>query len=236
MKLIKLTYSILLFLLLASCGTYVYKSTTVKTPLLSERNDFNAQLNLGSAGGELYAAYAPIKYLGFSLAYAGNTKKNDSTVQNFTRKFRDYEYSLIPFFSHDNIRIEMPLGIGTTRSIDGSTNFSSSPYTRSFIQPTFGVKDDYIEFAIFCRFSKIDYTAKKWGEDTRYEPGFMFRGGSKTFKGMFQLRFDYGTNYSRTPAAGLALQEQVLYMPFHVSMGMSFDLNFSRQKSDEPLK
>ncbi len=236
MKLIKLIASISLLFLLNSCGTYVYKSTTVKTPMLSEQNDFNGQLNLGSAGGEIYAAYAPIKYLGFSLSYAGNTKNTDSSAQKFIRKFHDYEYSLIPFFPHDNIRIEMPLGIGTTQIIDGATNLRSSPYLRSFIQPTFGIKEDYFEFAFFCRFSKIDYTAKIWGEDIRYEPGVMFRGGSKNVKAMFQLRFDYGTNYSKTTAAGLAIQDQILYMPFHVSMGMSFDLNFGRKKSDEPAK
>ncbi len=224
--------ALLLFvMIISSCGTYVYKSVSPKTNLFEKRNDFAGQLNIGGGGAEAYAAFAPINYLGGSLSLAGATTSSDSTNSNTARKFRDFEVSLIPFYPYQVARFECPIGLGFTKTKSPNNSFAAfSPYTRAFIQPTVGFHWTYFEMAVFMRYSKVAYTNIKWGTDTRFEPGLMFRGGSENIKGMLQLRLDYGTNYSQTPAAALLPDQQVLYIPLHISIGVNFNINFSKEK------
>jgi hypothetical protein len=222
-----LILSFCILLLSTSCGTYVYKSVTPKTPLLSKKNDFVGQLNLGGAGGEVYAAYAPVNYLGASFSYAGNANSKDSNNAAIT-KFNDYEFSLIPFYTYEKTLFEMPIGVGLTNK--KSTGLSYSPYMRQFIQPTVGFRWPYFEMALLVRISRIDYDNARWGVDTRYEPGVMLRGGSERIKAMLQMRLNYGSNYSRTSEANLHPVDQVLYFPFHTSLGINVYFNFAKKK------
>ena len=229
------TFFLIFTLIITSCGTYVYHSVTPKTPLLTKRNDFVGQLNIGGAGAEVYAAYAPVNYLGLSLSDAGNKKNTDSSSTGVASTFGDYEMLFVPFYPYKNMSFEMPIGLGLTKSKSLDNSFATySPYTRAFVQPTVGFhSSENFEMALFMRLSQLDYSVDKWGVDQRYEPGIMIRGGSKSIKGMFQFRFDTGTNFSRTPAAKLRAENQVLYLPFHISLGINFSLNFSKKKEGE---
>ncbi len=100
-----------------------------------------------------------------------------------------------------------------------------------FLQPTVGFCWENFEMGLLMRITQVDYTYERWGTDIRYEPGIMIRGGSKNVKAMLQFRTDSGTNYSRSVAAHLPPENQVLYMPFHFSFGVHFDLNFSKEKT-----
>ncbi len=224
---------LLLTLIISSCGTYAYKSVSAKTPLLSKQNDFVGQLSLGGSGGEIYAAYAPINYLGLSLSYAAMKINRDSSLSSYGRNFKDFEIAAIPFYAYEEMRFEMPLGIGYTRSTGLNNSLASfSPYFRSFFQPTIGYHWDNFELAGFMRVTSIDYYYSKWGVDTRYEPGIMLRGGSELIKVMLQMRYDYGSNYSYTTAANLGLYERVEYLPFHISFGANITLNFNKEKTE----
>ncbi len=225
---------LLLSVIISSCGTYAYKSVSAKTPLFAKKNDFVGQLSLGGAGGEIHAAYAPLNYVGAMFSYAGSNRNTDSSLSSYGRKFKDFEVAIVPFYPYEDMRFEMPIGIGFTKStgLQGAIN-SISPYTRSFIQPTIGYHWEKIELAAFMRITNIDYVYSKWGVDRRYEPGIMVRGGSEMVKVMFQMRYDYGTNYSYTPAANLGLYDRVEYLPFHLSFGVNFTLNFDPKKQAE---
>ena len=225
---LKLYFLFLLYILFSSsCGIFLYKSPTAKVNLFEKRNDFNAQLNMGGAGTELYAAYSPVDYIGFSAGIAGYKRDEDSnsSLHVIPRSFRDFEISVIPYFPYQQFRFEMLIGIGFTKySFPGNPDYS--PYTRTFFQPTIGFHSEYFEPAFFIRCSSIDYFEPRWGKDTRYEPGMMFRGGSKNFKAMLQFRLDSGTNYSQTAAANLPIEQRLLYLSFHVSLGITISLNF----------
>lgn len=224
MKSTLLSISAALLLLFSSCGQYIYKSVTVHTPLLTKQHDVNAQINAGGAGGEIYAAYAPLNFLGVSAGYSGYT--NSDTANRKISRFNDLEFSIFPFYAKENLRLEMPIGIGLTSKKSLDNSFASySPYTRTFIQPTVGVSWEAFEMAFFCRISNLDYSSNKLGVDKRYEPGIMLRGASKSVKAMLQIRTDYGTNFSKQAGSTVPISEQVEYLPFHVSFGVSFNLN-----------
>ena len=223
----------LLSILVTSCGHFIYKSVNPKTPLLSEKNDFVGQVSLSGGGSEVYAAYSPIKYLGLSAAYAGYKQRSDSSNFLTATKFRDYEFALNPYFSLNGFVAEMPLGIGLTERKSVNNTFKTySPYDRYFLQPTFGYKQEYIELALFTRITQVDYENERWGIDYRYEPGFSIKGGAPFIKFMFQFRLNIGTNYSYTEEANLKPEDQVEYYPFHIGLGISSNLNFTKKSKE----
>jgi hypothetical protein len=44
------------------------------------------------------------------------------------------------------------------------------------------------------------------------------------------MRLNYGSNYSRTSEANLHPVDQVLYFPFHTSLGINVYFNFAKKK------
>ncbi len=216
----------LLLVLFSSCGQYIYKSTTVRTALLTKQNDFNVQLNAGGAGGEIYAAYSPINNVGFSAAYASSVSSD--TANRKKSRFSDVEFAAFPYYAKDKLRLEMPVGVGfTNRKALDTSSTTFSPYSRIFIQPTIGVSWESFEMAFFCRISDLNYSDTRFGTDRRFEPGIMLRGASKNIKAMLQFRTDYGTNNSKAPGTLIPYNQQVEYLPFHLSFGMSLSFNAS---------
>ena len=223
-------------LLLASCGRYIYKSVTPHNNLFTKQHDANLQLNLGGSGGDIYLGYAPLNFLSIGAAYSGYS--NLDSLDNKVGTFRDYEFSLSPFYAKDELVLEMPLGVGTTSKTTKTPILQiTSPYIRYFAQPTIGFKWDAVEMAVFCRISGLDFSDRRYGTDMRYEPGFMFRGGTKHIQAMIQMRGDFGTNYSKRPSTPLSIYEQAEYFPFHLSMGLSFAINgadFKKKPKPQP--
>lgn len=221
-------------LIFTSCGNYLYKSPTPKVPLFSARNDFRFAVNSGlNETFGLYTAYAPINYLGVSLA-TSQFCRIPLLGRNDVRLMGDYEFSVIPYFPYKFFRFEMPLGIGLTQLQTSSSGYvPSSPYQRLFLQPTFGICTKNFEFGTYVRMSQLDYSLDILGTDTRNEIGLMIRSQTKYCKFMFQYRNDYGTNYSRTPAAHLLPKQQIHYLPFYISIGVQIDLNLSLQPDNK---
>jgi hypothetical protein len=211
MKTALLTIAAVLLLLTSSCGNYVYKRTSIRTPLLKEKNDVNIQLNGSNAGTEIYAAFAPLNNLAFSGGY---TWRKD-TFASIQRAIHDMEFSVIPFFAKKSLRIEMPMGVGFFQQRFIPSNDISQPYSRIFFQPTVGASWDIFDIAWINRISLIEYANPAYQADTRFESGVMFRAGFPVAKAMMQFTFDNGTNNS-----GL-----VDYYNFHVSLGLSFAFN-----------
>lgn len=232
MKPVYYAYMLAIATFLSSCGTFIYRSPTARTPLFDKANDLHIQANASSAGGELYAGYAVLNNLAVSAAVAGAIEQSGSDTNiNKRNAFRDLEFSAIPFFATENIRLEMPLGFGTMHRRSTSGSYTAyNPYQRLYIQPTFGTKLPNFDFAAFVRISQISYYKTALGKDIRYEPGMMIRGGSENFKVMFQVRLDYGTNYSKTPASGLPISDQAEYFPIHFSFGLNIHFNTMEKK------
>lgn len=220
---------VIVWLFVSSCGNYMYQSPTPKTPLFSKKNDFRCAIynGLNETIG-LYAAYSPVNYLGASAALTQFYSFKINKI-NEDKTLGDYEFSVIPYFPYKYFRLEMPAGIGFTRLRTSSTGYvPSTPYQRLFFQPTFGFCWNDFELGTYIRVSQLDFTDARLGKDTRNEIGLMVRGKIQYCKIMLQYRNDFGTNYSKTPAAHLLPDDQIRYYPFHVSIGVQIDLNFNK--------
>lgn len=216
---------LLVTILFTSCGTYAYKSVTPKTVLFSDKNDIHAQGNISAGGNEGFIAYAPLKNVGFSASVAGY--KKDSV-----NRFLDAEFSVIPFAKKGETIVEMPVGFAISENVFLNNPFVHQVrYRRYFIQPEVGTRNDNVDFAAFLRISYIDYDRLSWGADVRLEPGMMVRFGIKNVKLMLSGRLDIGSNYSKNKA-NLPMEYQVRYMPLHLSLGLHFNLNLKRKKTD----
>lgn len=202
----------MLLLFTASCGNYVYKATSMRTAMLKEKNDVNAQWNASNAGTEVFAAYAPINYLAFSAGYAF---KKDTSAALRTR-FHDIEFSAIPFYAKNRLRLEMPMGFAyTSRSSLDNAFPTFQPYSRFYVQPAVGFSWDYFDIAFQYRMTFIDYQNAAYKQDVRSQFGLMLRAGVKNVKFMAQFSIDQGTNNSNL----------VDYFPSHLSLGLNFYFN-----------
>jgi hypothetical protein len=179
--------------------------------MFQEQHDISVQWNASLAGGEIYAAYSPIKYLGFSAAYS----YNKDTFGSVKRAYHDAEFSLIPYYSYKILRLEMPVGYGYLTNKDLITYHISQPYNRIFFQPTVGVSWDNFDIALINRFTIIDYANPVYMTDNRFETGLLFRGGIKNVKAMMQFSVENGTNNSM----------KVDYYPLHLGVGLNFYFN-----------
>jgi hypothetical protein len=224
MKTKKGLYYLPIALIFTSCGQFIYHSTTVHNALLTKRNDFNVQINQGGAGSEAYVAYSPFNYFGLSAGAASLKVSDTQKLNNY--RFNSFEFSVFPYYAKDEFRFECPVGINITNKKSLNGQFSTyAPYTQKFVTPTFGFGWPDFEMALFCRVSHIEYANKDLGIDTRYEPGLMVRGATKNFKAMMQVRFDAGTNYSKSSSSTVPYEQQAEYFPFHLSMGLSINFN-----------
>jgi hypothetical protein len=202
----------LLLLFTASCGNYVYRATALRVPLVKEQHDVDIQLNSSTAGTEIYAAYAPLDNIAISAGYAG------SKDTNFDRnsRFSDLEFSVMPFYAKNMLRLEMPLGFGYTRRESLDNSFATfQPYTRYFIQPTVAMGWEYIDLALIFRSTFIEYTNPAFKQDIRNQLGIMFRAGIPTVKAMAQFSTEFGTQNT----------DLVDYYPIHVAVGLNFYFN-----------
>lgn len=238
MKSLRLILPFASLLLLSSCGKFLYRSPSAHNNLFEKQNDINAQLNISDAGTEIYGAWSPINNLGVSAGYStfkGNDDTNSVDGHNYDQsRFSELQFTAFPYYAKDVIRLEMPIGIGMPqkKSLHG-TYQTYAPYNRLFVQPTVGFSWEEVQLALFCRITQLDYKDPALGTDTRYEPGFMFRGGSKNIQGMMQFRLNYGTNYSKSKP-NYNIYDAVEYWPFYISMGINFNLNpadFKKKKS-----
>ncbi len=208
----------LLLLFFASCGNYVYRATALRAPLMKEQHDVDIQLNSSTAGSEIYAAYAPLDNLAVSIGYAG------SKDTNFSRntRFSDLEFSVMPFYSKNLLRLEMPMGFGYTRRESLDNSFATfQPYTRYYVQPTIAMGWEYIDLALIFRSTLINYTEPAFKQDVRNQLGLMFRAGIPTVKFMAQVSSEFGTQNTNL----------VDYYPMHVAVGLNVYFNAA-----DPLK
>ena len=209
-------YSFLLIgiMALSSCGTYVYRATSIKPNFFEEQGDWDAGVNtaIGSAG-EVYGTYAISDHIAIGGAIAGTVLRDDSfpfrhsdtnsTINLYNRREAYTEYQLYAtlFQKTDNNKvIECQAGVGfNSMSLKFKDDKILAPggerpldvrndlYTRFYIQPAYGVNTRHFDWGLVSRIEYINY--KNFEADLLVQPQVFLRYGFRNVKFMTQLGF-----------------------------------------------
>ena len=205
----KLAITIVLSIcLLTNCTRTLYVPNAVNTPLLEQKHDYTANLNMRLIAPfniEFQGAFAPINH----FAVMGNASAmgyaSSKTETSFEHHLFEAGAGVFGAFWKNNcgthlMRAEFFGGYGiggadivddfdeiifpdpTVRSYDGK-------YHRKFIQPAFDIKTKVVEFSLAARFSEVNFS--KYND---YEDGVRTATGTynfSTIEPVFRLAFGY---------------------------------------------
>lgn len=182
-------------LLLWSACQPLYVPNHVNAPLMSQGDETQVSMQIGTNGYGLNLAYSP--YYHWGLVLNGNTY---TTVQdtNLEVKYRHTfgEIGTGYYTRITNIlRFETYAGVGA-----GSTglNTDRSLYRRFYLQPAFGVSTRIIDAAIVPRAVMVQHTKDRVnGGDTEVDDsGLFFEPFATVRLGMEQLKFQLQAGFS----------------------------------------
>jgi hypothetical protein len=207
-------------LLCSSCYHVYYAPNTPNTPLLSEKGEgrLNGLIATGMesefVGLELQSAYAVRRNWGLMLNFfAANKSENTGSYVETGRG--SYVEAATGFFapvSSDKkwiAELYAGVGAGTVTNEYGYMDESRVGITKFFLQPSFGYKSKFIEFAVVPRLSRVNMQVKHQRfssseneyekrdidaltatpEMFAFEPALIFRGGGEAIKVQVALSF-----------------------------------------------
>lgn len=157
MKLLKIVFFIGIFpaiLLVSSCGTYYYYPTQQNVMQFKQKGDLNLNVNLDSEG-----------FVGYRAGYA--LTDHVAVLSNFngfgTSFHDDYmvDTEVILYTKVNKIfhpAVNLGYGFG---EIDKWDNNYELGVQRQYIQPSFGASNEFFDFAISGRFTRVNYDLDK---------------------------------------------------------------------------
>ncbi|MGE5519124.1 MAG: hypothetical protein ACM3VS_04280 [Candidatus Dadabacteria bacterium] len=212
-----------------------YTPKTPDAPLLSEKNDYTFSVLYAAGekhkGFDIKASYSPVNHLGLMAnynAYYGVSSETQFSGGDFGA---GYYTSLSKLTS---LEVYGGAGINKVQNhhYSGNSRFNQS---NLFLQPAFVFHDQNgpIQFALVSKFNKVNYTFRdstfsndreSWSasqvkllvnhpDHMFWEPGFIFRAGSKSM--MFQLGFSFVSDLTNS---------ELNYSKTHFSLGLHFKL------------
>ena len=214
-----ITLSILLVLILSGCAP-TYVPTTINTPLLTHRKEFQAALYAGSSGFDPQLAYAITDHIGIMLNGSFQNSKSDSSENFHKHNFVELGIGYyLRFVGKGRFGVFGGYGLGNLQTHSASSLFDVSSdvkLNRIFIQPEIGLVTDLLDLSFASRLvivgvhqDPIKYTR------SFLEPAATARLGYKKFK--FSAQIGYSIPFSST--------NLVDYQPFMFSLGIHTRLN-----------
>jgi hypothetical protein len=199
MKITWIIAVILMAVLQTSCVVYV--PNVINTPLLSDKGEVQANLNIGVSGfdPQLSAAVSDHVGLMFNGSFRFNTNSNSAyeEVHNFVEAGAGYFTEF-----EEKGRFEVYGGVGGGNLKASNVDFwTSGPDIevktfRAFVQPGVGFKTDNFEGSFASRLVLLNLDL---GTETAtnffIEPAFTIKGGSKNIKAVFQIGVSIPTGY-----------------------------------------
>lgn len=249
----QLSFLVILTITLTSCYHVYYAPNTANAPLLSEKGEtrINALYANGADtefdGGELQLAHAVSKNFGVmtNIFFAGksetvtNYSTNGSHIEKGNGSYAEFAGGYFKSFDKSKRWIgELygGFGFGGVNNDYGFNDHSKVAISKMFIQPAFGYKSPYFEFAFVPKLSFINWKVKQKiispqnnsaNDELRviegkknfvaFEPALLLRGGGKNFKLQLGLSF---SNFKSTDV----LYSVELVETLNGSIGISINL------------
>lgn len=206
-----------------ACQMY-YVPQHVITPMHEKKGDLELNVQgLYSISGSASYAFTDQFFAGLSVnRYADkDTHRVDNFVMSGTTMHLGYLYQT----PDHRRRFELMGGAG----LGSIREDFSIPFTRIFIQPSYGFIDDNIESIVSLRVNNMIYgkDANATGKQGNFnigfiEPAYTFRGGSPYVKFQAQLGLS-------VPYTAMAVPDDFAYAPFFMSLGLSCKINTAPQ-------
>jgi hypothetical protein len=204
---------------LNSCAP-LYVPNVVNTPMLSEKNDFNASVNFGLSGTDIQSAYAVTDNIGIMLNGSYMNETSDSTDNFHKHIFIEAGAGYFkPLGKFGLFEAYGGYGLGKINSYQSSDVFFSYADTyvnRFFIQPSIGFKSNYFQLAFAPR-TVCAFVSQENVNKTGFfiEPTLILKAGSPMIKFITQFGLSFMLNdYSNS----------FNYEPFLFSFGLQFSL------------
>jgi hypothetical protein len=184
--------------LFTSCAP-AYVPNTLNTPLMSNKGEIQAGLNIGLSGFDPQAAYAITDHLGVLLNGSFRNSTSDSSDSYHKHVF--LEGGVGYFTKIGGIgRFETYGGYGYNQlqayfDSDIWTDFADVTSNRIFIQPAIGISTSIFDGSFATRFVLVDMhqtDVQKTG--FFFEPALTLKLGYKYVKGVLQLGLSYPFN------------------------------------------
>lgn len=221
MKIRQIFLSIGVMLILNSC-TLLYIPNTVNTPLLSNKNEFQASVYTGTSGFDAQTAFAVTDNVGIMLNGSFANRTSDSTSNFHKHKFVELGVGYYTKINDGNGRFEV-FGGGGLGDVQGKYSIWSSTYsasvstTRFFIQPTVGATSDVFDGSFSTRFVMVNLHNDVNSINGMFiEPVLTGKVGYKNLKGVMQV----GVSLPLLEYGGIPFD----YQPLLISFGLNLNL------------
>lgn len=215
--------SILIILIgfISSCAP-VYIPNVANTPLFKEADELHVSINTGFSGFDPQIAYSFTD--NFAVQLNGsfyNSPPNDSSVNYQQHSYVEAAAGFYQPFG-DIIVLEVfgGFGFGKIRANYVSPLWSSNSFANNykfFIQPTFGLVSDVVDFSFTPKLSYVNVNQSGFTDyATFFEPVFTFKAGYKYLK--FTTQFGLSIQGSSKPI-------NFDYNPFIFSIGAQMQIS-----------
>lgn len=228
-----------------SCKT-IYRPNLAQMHVFKEKNSGQADVMIGSNGGEVQVGYAFTK--NWAIVAAGVYDVSKATVMDSLYGVRDgnSDYSNLSvelglnyykWLREDSIVCLSLIGGGGYGKTKGYSDIWYNPdfvyydasYYKIFWQPTVSFSKDYVNFSIATRFRFLSFTSLtneradiiRTGVDTYIEPVAALKVGGEQFK----LHLQLGTS--------IPIQKQNDYTASKLLFSAGFHLNFKKQEKTD---
>jgi hypothetical protein len=209
-----ITSSILLMLIFSGCAP-TYVPTTVNSPLLTYRGEFQAAIYAGSSGFDPQLAYAITDHIAVMLNGSFKNSQSDSSENFHKHQFVELGVGYyLRFVGKGRFEVFGGYGLGNLQAHSTNSIFNSDSdvkLNRIFIQPGVGMVTDLLDLSFATRFVivGVDQDPLKYTRSF-LEPAATCRIGYKLFKFSAQIGYSIPFNSSNL----------VDYQPFMFSLGI----------------
>jgi len=229
-------YSLFIFsiAILYSCKPPAYVPNKINAPMITEKNDFNADLGIGLSGINVQAAYSPVNHLGIMANFSTEAIFSKKTAKkyhktNFGEIGAGYYLKLGKFFMFD---VYGGGGLADCKIVLDSNNRDDKTnvnYYRIFAQPTIAFTSNIFKLGLSCRFNYVNsYKSSGTSSDLYkgsllcYEPAITAKLGYKwiMFYVQWQMSMPFSTDYP----------EIYQLNPYDFTAGLCCSLNFGKKK------
>lgn len=213
-----------IILVLTSCQA-LYIPNQPNVPLMSEGDELQVGMSVGSTGYGAQLAYSP--YYHWAITANGNTFSLNSGGALSTNRVFSHMYGEMGTGYYTRVskylRLEVLAGFGAGNSFDTTTK---RLYRKVYFQPTFGYSGPYLDFGFTPRVSNVlnykdkvnDVAAKNNLTGMFFEPCLTARVGYEQFK--FQVQGGLTFPMGGTP---FTYRNRFIAMGFHLTFVKDFE-------------
>jgi hypothetical protein len=170
MKTILFNVSILLALFTTiGCSPVYYKPALMNSPNFREKGQVHLAANLADAGGDIEAAYAITQHFAIQGNFLGAKKQTEttSTVGTVTTKNTTTTNGSLgeiaagyfsPLGKNGTFGLYGGYGLGKVKNDWNTEGVSSANFGKLFIQPTLGLRWNYVELIGSIKLANLNYT------------------------------------------------------------------------------